>query len=126
MKTSLQCWITSLPMYIGGCLLIKYMEFQPTVYFIGWIIGFISFLLFAPADTPARPLIYKNKRIRAKIFSIIILVVYFILFYNLNNYILKNVIIYGVLMESITINPITYKVFNTPFNNYKTIRKKLV
>ena len=34
----------------------------------------LSFLLFAPADTPARPLIHKEKRIRAKILSILILI----------------------------------------------------
>ena len=27
MKTSLQCWCTTLPIYLGGCLLIKYYTF---------------------------------------------------------------------------------------------------
>ena len=63
-KTSLQCWFTTLPIYICGCLFIKYSVLPDVLIYIIWAIGFISFLLFAPADTPARPLIHKEKRIR--------------------------------------------------------------
>ena len=119
MKTSLQCWFTTVPIYIGGCLLIKYVSFSPILNITVWIIGFLSFLLFAPADTPARPLIHKEKRVRAKVLSILILVCYLILFLFINNVKIQNLIIYAVLMESISINPVTYKLFHTEFNNYK-------
>lgn len=126
MKTSAQCWLTSVPMYIGGCLLIKYVTFPEYISVIIWIFGFLSFLLFAPADTPARPLIHKEKRIRAKILSILILIGYFVIYHYVDITVIKNVILYGVLMESVSISPIIYKLFHTPFNNYKSFVKTTI
>ena len=126
MKTSAQCWLTSVPMYIGGCILIKYVTFPEYISVIIWFFGFLSFLLFAPADTPARPLIHKEKRIRAKILSILILIGYFVIYHYVDITVIKNVILYGVLMESVSINPIIYKLFHTPFNNYKSFVKTTI
>lgn len=125
-KTSLQCWITTLPVYLGGCLIIKYLIIPSEIASIIWVFGFLSFLLFAPADTPARPLIHKEKRIRAKILSIGILLGYlFIYLYNFSA-ILNNAILYALLMESIVINPLLYKITGTTFNNYKYFQKTSV
>lgn len=125
-KTSLQCWITTLPVYLGGCLIIKYLIIPSEIASIIWVFGFLSFLLFAPADTPARPLIHKEKRIRAKILSIGILLGYlFIYLYNFSP-ILNNAILYALLMESIVINPLLYKITGTTFNNYKYFQKTSV
>ena len=122
MKTSLQCWFTTLPIYIGGCLLIKYATFSPTISILIFVVGYLSFLFFAPADTPARPLIHKEKRIRAKILSLIILTCYLVLFLYVDSSIVSNTILYGIIMESVCINPLTYKLFRTPFNNYKNFK----
>ncbi len=125
-KTSLQCWCTTLPVYIGGCLLIKYMVIPEFTAGIIWIFGFLSFLLFAPADTPARPLIHKEKRIRAKVLSLIILVMYLVLYLYQFNPVINNTILYALLMESIVINPLIYKLTGTTFNNYKYFQKNMV
>ena len=125
-KTSLQCWFTTLPIYIGGCLFIRYCELPIVILYILWIFSFISFILFAPADTPARPLIHKEKRIRAKILSIVILLFYLFIFIIYPNKLINNAILYGLLMECISINPLVYKLFNTPFNNYRYFQKTTV
>ncbi len=125
-KTSLQCWITTLPVYLGGCLLIKYLVIPNSISIIIWIFGFLSFLLFAPADTPARPLIHQEKRIRAKVLSIFLLLVYLVLYIYDFHVLLNNTIIYALLMESISINPLTYKITGTTFNNYKNFQKTMV
>ena len=125
-KTSLQCWFTTLPIYIGGCLFIRYCELPIVILHILWIFSFISFILFAPADTPARPLIHKEKRIRAKILSIVILLFYLFIFIIYPNKLINNTILYGLLMECISINPLVYKLFNTPFNNYRYFQKTTV
>ena len=126
MKTSTQCWLTTVPIYIGGCLLIKYVTFSNFISIFIWLFGFLSFLLFAPADTPARPLIHLDKRRRAKILALLILSSYFIFFYCIQSTLVKNIILYGVIMESICINPIIYKLFHTPFNNYKSFVKNTI
>lgn len=126
MKTSAQCWVTTIPLYIVGCLLIKYVNFPNYISIIIWLFGFLSFLFFAPADTPARPLIHKEKRIKAKILSLLILFGYFIIYQYIDLSMIQNVILYGVIMESISINPIIYKLFHTPFNNYKSFAKTTI
>lgn len=125
-KTSLQCWITTLPIYLGGCLLIKYLVIPNSIAGIIWIFGFLSFLFFAPADTPARPLIHKEKRIRAKVLSIIILIMYLVLYLYQSNTVIHNAILYALLIESISINPLIYKLTGTTFNNYKNFQKTTV
>lgn len=125
-KTSLQCWFTTIPIYIGGCFSVKYFTFPLWLSYSIWILGFISFCLFAPADTPARPLIHKQKRIRAKILSLCILTLSFVFFSLNTNYIYNNIILYAILMEAISINPLMYKLTNTPFNNYKIYNQSMV
>ena len=122
MKTSLLCWFTTIPIYIGGCLLMKSIIIPPYIVIILWIFGIASFILFAPADTPARPLIHKDKRIRAKILSIVIVIISFIIYIFIQNVVIKNLILYGLLIESISIDPLTYMLFNTEFNNYKKFK----
>lgn len=123
MKTTLECWFTTIPLYIGGGLFIKYGYFPSYISYSIMITGMILFLLFAPADTPARPLIRKKKRKRAKVFANIILLIFIILYFITTNIIYKNVIVYAIILESISINPITYKLFSTPFNNYKSYKE---
>lgn len=125
-KKSWQCWVTTLPIYIGGCLFVKYGNISTQIFLIIWIFSFIIFAFFAPADTPARPLIRKNKRIRAKVLSLIILIIYLGVALYFNYSILTNCLMYGLLMEDISINPLTYKLLNTKFNNYKEYEKNLV
>ena len=124
MKTTLECWFTTLPLYIGGGLFIKYGYFPSYISYSIMITGMILFLLFAPADTPARPLIRKKKRKHAKVFANIILLIFIILYFITTNIIYKNVIIYAIILESISINPITYKLLSTPFNNYKRFEER--
>jgi len=41
-----------------------------------------------------------------------------------NNEILNNALLYGILIQIIMINPLTYKITKTKFNNYKYYHKK--
>ena len=125
-KKTWQCWISTIPIYIGGCFLIKYLVLPPTVCYIIWIFGLLSFILFAPADTKARPLIHKEKRIRAKILSIVIIILLFIINIYLKNNIFLNTSLYALIVQSIIMNPITYKIFKAPYNNYKAYQKTTV
>ena len=125
METTFQCWVTTIPLYIGGCLIIKYFNFPLQISPLLWLCGFISFLIFAPADTPKRPLIYKEKRVRAKVLSLIILLTYFLIFNVVKSQMIKEVILLGVILESISINPLLYKLFNMQYNNYKYFMKNL-
>ena len=125
-KKTWQCWVTTLPIYIGGCFLIKYLTIPQVISNIVWLFGFISFALFAPADTKSRPLIHKEKRKRAKILSIIIVIALYIINIYLDNPIFLNASLYALLIQSFVMNPLIYKLFNAPYNNYKTYQNNMV
>lgn len=114
------CLIFSSSLFIGVSFLCKYIVLNRETLIILYIIAFILIALFSPSDTVKRPLINKKKRIRFKILSIIITIIYFVIPFFINNNLIINSLIFGLLIECILISPWTYKIFNMPYNNYKT------
>ncbi len=125
-KKSWQCWLSTIPIYIGGCFLIKYVSLSMPVIYAIWIFGIISFILFAPADTASRPLIHKEKRIRAKILSIIIVIFFYFINVYFQNRIFLNATLYALIIQSLSMNPLIYLLFHAPYHNYKTYSKTTV
>lgn len=118
-KKSWQCWISSSIMFIGIPYLCIYTELKEIIYYI--LIGFsvINYILYAPADTVKRPLIRKNRRIKFKILTLLVSIIYIVLFLNTNDVFIQNTIVYTMLLETVLIHPLTYKVFNLPYKNYE-------
>ncbi len=85
------------------------------------IFSFISIILWCPADTKNRPLINKNKRELLKFKTACIALIYTYISLKFNHIIIKNTLTYSLIIESLLINPLTYKLFNIPYNNYKYI-----
>lgn len=123
-KSSISCWITTILIYNLLPFLIANI-IVPN--FIGYIIlgiSLISMIIWAPADTPKRPLIRKEQRMKAKSLSIMVIIIYTIIYIFTNYQIIKNSLIYALIIQTIFINPITYKITKTRFNNYKYYKKK--
>ena len=118
-KKSWQCWISSSIIFIGIPYLCIYTELSNIYYYI--MIGFsvLNFLLYAPADTVKRPLVKKHRRIKFKVLTLIVSLIYIILFFNTNDVFIKNVIVYTMLLEVVLIHPLTYRVFKLPYRNYE-------
>jgi len=123
-KNSFQCWISTITIYNVIPLIIKNYNVSNEVGYIILIISFISMALWSPADTPKKPLIRKKNRTICKITSCIIVIIYTIIFILNKNALVNNGLIYALTIQSILINPITYKITNTQFNNYKYYKKK--
>ena len=122
-KSNLSCWITTLLIYNGIPLFTQKIDIPNN---IGYIIlggALISMILWAPADTPKRPLIRKNQRIKCKILSIIIVLIYTLIYLFSNNILINQTIIFALIIQTIIINPLSYKLTNTRFNNYKYYKK---
>ena len=115
------CLITSLILMLGLTLLVFKISINPTIKLIICLLCIIDYILFAPADTVKRPLTNKKKRIIRKIISIITSTIYTVLIINLNNMFFSNTLFIALIIEAIMINPIMYKLFGVPFNNYKRI-----
>jgi accessory gene regulator B len=84
----------------------------------------IMIILYAPADTHKRPLIKKNKRIMFKCLSIFVCTIYIVLSLLLKNTFLINALLLSLLTEVILILPVTYKLFNLPYQNYKKYQEE--
>lgn len=122
-KSNIGCWITTITIYNVIPLIIRNYNMPNTFSYIVLGISLISMLLWAPADTPKKPLIRKKQRILCKSISTSVVIFYIIIFLINNITIINNAIIYALIIQSIIINPITYKITNTQFNNYKYYKK---
>ena len=85
-------------------------------------ICYISYILYAPADTFKRPLINKEHRQKLKIETIIVTSIYVILLFLINDQYYSNLILLSLIIQSILINPIIYKLFDLPYQNYKSYK----
>ena len=119
---SIYCLISSLTMFIGGAYLCKYLVIPLWAMIIITIICIICLILYAPADTVKRPIVNTKKRKRFKYLSTLIGIIYLILFIVFKNNNITNYILFGLIFEVIMILPITYKIFNLPYDNYKNYK----
>lgn len=124
-KSNLACWIITITFYNIIPYLIKSIVIPSAISYITLVIAFISMILWAPADTPKRPLIHKSHRKKCKILSLIVITIYTGIIILSNNNFINNAITYALITQIIFINPITYKIANIQFNNYKYYKKKI-
>lgn len=122
---SLTCLVFSSALFLTGAFASKYINLDLNIICILYIVILIIIAIFAPADTVKRPLIKKNKRIRFKVLSIVTIILYFIITIYTKNQYITNYLIFGLIIECILILPITYKLFDMPYNNYKTYKNKV-
>ena len=113
------CLVFSSTIFIGGAFICKYIHINELMLYLLYFIALIIIVLYSPADTVKRPLVRKNKRLRFKLLSIFITIIYFIITMLTTNNLIINYLIIGLLIECILILPITYKLFNMPYRNYK-------
>jgi len=118
--SNIGCWLSTLPIYIIAPFIIRYLQFSDIAKGLIIIGALVSFLLFAPADTPKRPLINRKKRLQRKIRILIALLVFQIIILYSTNILVVNAVIMALIIQSICVNPLTYKLFKVPYNNYKT------
>lgn len=120
---NLYCWITTISVYILFPLIIKHVVFQNEVLYILDSIGVLAILLWAPADTPARPLLNKKKRIVNKIISLCIAVLVIVISIFIKNQNFNEIVSFILILNTVCICPFTYKLFHIPYNNYKYYKK---
>lgn len=113
------CLVFSSFIFLLGAYLCKVLIIPNIITYILCLISIILIAIFAPADTVKRPLINIKKRKRFKLLSILVTCIYVVLIFVLKNNQQTNYLIFGLLIECILINPLTYKAFKMPYDNYK-------
>ena len=114
------CLISSIILFIGGAFFCKYIFVPYKILGILALICNIFILMYAPADTYKRPLVNKKKRIGFKYKSLILSILYTIIILLVHDTVITKFMMLGMLEATILILPVTYKIFNLPYNNYKT------
>jgi len=122
-KSSLSCTITSVIIFDGGALLGKHVDFPNYIPHLIYIITFIIFIIYAPADTESRPLVGKKNREKFKKRTIITASILFLVVIVLGSDKIKILLAISVLAEAISILPITYKIFRRRYRNYEYYKK---
>ena len=113
------CWVSSLIIFIGLTILAININFTLEFKIILLFISICSFYFYAPADTYKHPLINIKKRKYLKLITLIISFIYSFICLYTSNSVLSNIILFSLLAESFMIWPLSYKIFNVPYNNYK-------
>lgn len=121
---SIYCLISSIIFFVGGALLCKNMTLPIWIMISIALICNICLFLYAPADTCKRPLVNSKKRKRFKFISFSLGIVYTVLIIIFRDYSIVNYLLIGMLEAVLMILPITYSMFNMPYNNYKSYYKK--
>ena len=78
----------------------------------------------APADTKKRPIVNKKRRLIYKIISTILTIIFGITSIIIKNNFVSNCLLMAIVMQNLMISPLTYKLFNLPYDNYKTFIKE--
>ncbi len=120
-NTSMECLILSTINFILMPSLFLRFGVSNIVAIIIGCLSIISYVLFAPADTVKRPLPNKRKRLIRKISTVIIGLIYFGLMFIVPSW--KPLFLSALVMQAIVINPLLYKVFKQPYNNYKNFKR---
>lgn len=118
-KKSWMCWVSSTIIFIFLPFLSKVIIIPFYIKLILGIISIVEIYLYSPADTYKHPLVNKNKRDIWKFISTINCIIMVTICLSIDNEIISNLLLFGIITEIAFIHPISYRIFNLPYNNYK-------
>lgn len=121
-KKSWHCYVSSTLCFVILPMLFTSLQIGIIEKIIVSILTYISFILFAPADTVKRPLINKEHRKKLKIETIIVASFYVMILLLINDQYFSNLILLSLIIQSMLINPFVYKLFDLPYQNYKSYK----
>jgi len=105
-KSNFQCWIVSIILLLGIPYFFIHIKLNTLTKSIIWSYCFINYLIFCPADTEKRPMINKVRKLKFKLFILIISIIYLILLFNYKS--ISNLILGALFLEALLTNPLGY------------------
>ncbi len=103
---------------IFGIIYLSEFSFNPLIKIMLALTSLILFALFAPADTEERPLVDSKKRLKLKIKTISVAILYFILSFFTNNT-LSNMLVLSLTFIGLNTCPVLYILFKKEYKNYE-------
>ncbi len=117
------CLISSMLLFVGIPYISMYIVIPIYIKSIICILGIILMYKNSPADTKKRPIVNKKRREIYKFISTALVIIYSVLSIIINNNFISNLLVFSIIMQNIMISPITYRLFNLSYDNYKTYLK---
>lgn len=118
-RTSLECLIISTITFVVLPLLSEHIVLNTYFKIVLTIVSLLLFVLYAPADTEAKPFISKSFRKRMKKNTLIVSFIMTVIGFVLKDSTLSNVIFYSMFIEALNITPIAYKLLKRGYRNYE-------
>ena len=116
---SWMCLVSSSIIFIGAPLVCKSITIPFIVKIILGIFGILLIYKYAPADTKKAPIIKESRRNKYKFLTTISCILLTFLSIIISDGLISNIIIFAIWIEILLILPLTYKIFNLSYNNYK-------
>lgn len=113
------CLLCSTIIFIGGTVLCLNFVPNKIIVYIVSIITIPLIYLYSPADTKKRPIVSLKRRKVYKYLSTSIAIIYYITALLISNNFIINCLIMSLIIQTFMINPLVYKLFNMPYDNYK-------
>lgn len=120
-EKSFHCLLLSLFNFVAIPYIFLKVNNSLTLNIVISLLCLVFILIFAPADTVKRPLKDKKKRMKRKVLTFLTGCLYTLLIVFLKNSFISDILVSTLIITVIVINPITYKIFGQPYNNYKKI-----
>ncbi len=116
---SIHCLIMSLVMFIGGTYICLGVNFSLIVKVIISVVCVFSLFRYAPADTVKRPIVSKKRRNIYKFLSTLFGLIYTFAIFACSDNVISMFMLIGMVEAVIMVLPISYKVLNLSYDNYK-------
>ncbi len=116
---SIYCWISSIIVFILFPVIIDNIIIRKNILILTSTICTFLILFHSPSDTKKRPMKNAKKRLIDKIICTTISLVYLILIIMNKNSYYCNILLSSQIIETSLILPISYRLFNLRYNNYK-------
>ena len=120
-KSSIGCTLITLFIYIFSSYFSLNHPLSKSIAILLSLISLIHIFIYSPADTYNRPLTDSKKRKKLKFKSFLLSIIYILLSIIVNNITFYNLIMYCLLFQSISVHPLTYKIFKQPYSNYRNL-----
>lgn len=114
------CLVGSSIVFLLGLYVSLYIQIPISIKVIVGIYCIIRIYQNAPADTHKRPIVDKKRREIYKTISTIVAITFVFCSLWIRNSFIANALICSLVIQTGMISPFVYKLFNMPYNNYKT------
>ena len=117
--SSLKCLISSASIFLLSTYICKISSIPLWFKLIFGLLGILYVLKHSPADTEKRPIVSPKRRMIYKTLSTIVAIIMVVSSLLLKDQFLSNSCIISLLIQCVMISPITYKLTNQKYDNYK-------